>query len=141
MFETKRELREKIELLTERIEDLNRQLIKAGSDAAYYGNRYDHYMRECLSLKREIRASKRISEIQAGVGIDLVKENEKLKKENEALKKQLEMANVNVDSFYPSNAWSVVAELMISKQANCALKEKLVKLQDKIDAIEKIVED
>lgn len=103
MFETKRELREKIELLTEMIEDLNGQLIKARSDAAYYGNRYDYYMRECLSLKREIRASKRILEAQAEVGTDLIKENEKLKKENTVLAKCLDADNALIDKLRKEN--------------------------------------
>lgn len=97
MFETKRELREKIELLTEMIEDLNGQLIKARSDAAYYGDRYDYYMRECLSLKREIRASKRISEAQAKVGTNLIEENEELNKRINILNKCLDADNALID--------------------------------------------
>lgn len=66
---------------------------------------------------------------------------EKLRKENEALKQQLETTNADVDSFYPSNAWSVVAELMISRQANDTLKEKVARLQKKLDEIGEIVEE
>ena len=127
MFETKKKLREEIEFLTNSVN--------------YWLDSWRHERIRRIKLEEENEElNKRINILNKCHDADIAL-IEKLRKENEALKQQLETTYVNVDSFYPSNVWSAVAELTIAKQANGALKEKLVKLQDKIDAIEKIVEE